>query len=94
MLQPKTSEVGHCSRNPLGNASAGEKCSSSGQDHLDNKEELDDSDWEDGVIARDDHPVTIELNMTPHSTVQKQVRRASAADKVNCYNTELGLALI
>ncbi|WVY90308.1 hypothetical protein V8G54_035822, partial [Vigna mungo] len=81
MLQPKTSEVGHCSRNPLGNASAGEKCSSSGQDHLDNKEELDDSDWEDGVIARDDHPVTIELNMTPHSTVQKQVRRASAEDK-------------
>ncbi|XP_014502633.1 DNA repair protein RAD4 isoform X1 [Vigna radiata var. radiata] len=81
MLQPKTSEVGHCSRNPLGNASAGEKCSSSGQDHLDNKEELDDSDWEDGVIARDDHPVTIELNMSPHSTVQKQVRRASATDK-------------
>ncbi|XP_052726213.1 DNA repair protein RAD4-like [Vigna angularis] len=81
VLQPKTSEVGHCSRNPLGNASAGEKCSSSGQDHLDNKEELDDSDWEDGVIASDDHPVTIELNMTPHSTVQKQVRRASAEDK-------------
>ncbi|XP_052735951.1 DNA repair protein RAD4 isoform X2 [Vigna angularis] len=83
VLQPKTSEVGHCSRNPLGNASAGEKCSSSGQDHLDNKEELDDSDWEDGVIASDDHPVTIELNMTPHSTVQKQVRRASAEDKAS-----------
>ncbi|XP_027941751.1 DNA repair protein RAD4 [Vigna unguiculata] len=81
MLQPKTSEVGHCSRNPSGNASAGEKCSSSGEDHLDNKEELDDSDWEDGVVARDDHPVTIELNMTPNSTVKKQVRRASAEDK-------------
>lgn len=71
-------------------ASAGEKCSNSGQDYLDNKEELDDSDWEDGTVARDDHPVTIELNITPNSTVQKQIRRASAEDKVNCYITEVG----
>ncbi|KAL2317281.1 hypothetical protein Fmac_031157 [Flemingia macrophylla] len=35
----------------------------------------------DGTVARDDHPVTIELNMTPHSAVQRQVRRASAEDK-------------
>ncbi|ESW13736.2 hypothetical protein PHAVU_008G233100 [Phaseolus vulgaris] len=81
MLQSKTSEVGHCSRNSLGNASAGEKCSSSVQEYFDNKEELDDSDWEDGVVARDDHPVTIELNLTPNKTVQKQVRRASVEDK-------------
>jgi len=78
----------------VGNASAREKCSSSGQDYFNNKEELDDSDWEDGVVARDDNPVTIELNLTPHSTVQKKVRRASVEDKVNCYSIELGLALI
>ncbi|CAJ1970819.1 unnamed protein product [Sphenostylis stenocarpa] len=81
MLHLKTSEVGHCSRNSMEKASAGEKCGNSGQDGLDNNEELDDSDWEDGVVIRDDHPVTIELNMTPNSTVQKQVRRASAEDK-------------
>ncbi|XP_020239639.1 DNA repair protein RAD4 isoform X3 [Cajanus cajan] len=81
VLQQKTSEIGHCSRNSMENAFAEEKCGNSGQDNLDNKEELDDSDWEDGTVARDDRHVTIELNMTPHSTVQKQIRRASAEDK-------------
>ncbi|RDX74721.1 DNA repair protein RAD4, partial [Mucuna pruriens] len=81
ILQHKNSEIGHCRRNSMENASAEEKCGNSGQDYLDNKEELDDSDWEDGTVARDDHPVTIELNMTPHSTVKKQIRRASAEDK-------------
>lgn len=52
---------------------------------MDNKEELDDSDWEDGTVAMDDHPMTIELNVTPVSSVQKQIRRASAEDKVRCY---------
>ena len=90
MLKQKTSEIGHCGRNSMENASAEEKCVNSGLHCFDNKEELDDSDWEDGTVARDDHPVTIELNMTAHSTVQKQIRRASAEDKVNCYRTEVG----
>ncbi|TKY56703.1 DNA repair protein RAD4 [Spatholobus suberectus] len=81
ILQQKTSEVRHCSRNSMENASAEEKGDNSRQDNLDSKEEMDDSDWEDGTVAKDDHPVTIELNMTPHSTVQKQIRRASAEDK-------------
>ncbi|KAL2976075.1 hypothetical protein AAZX31_14G198700 [Glycine max] len=81
MLKQKTSEIGHCGRNSMENASAEEKCGNSGLHCFDNKEELDDSDWEDGTVARDDHPVTIELNMTAHSTVQKQIRRASAEDK-------------
>ncbi|XP_027329970.1 DNA repair protein RAD4 isoform X2 [Abrus precatorius] len=80
-LQQKTSEVGHCSRNYMENASIGEKCSNLDQDYLDNQEEQDDSDWEDGTVAMDDQHVTIELNVTPHSTVQKQIRRASAEDK-------------
>jgi xeroderma pigmentosum group C-complementing protein len=52
---------------------------------MDKKEELDDSDWEDGTVAMDDHSMTIELNVTPDSSVQKQIRRASAKDKASCY---------
>ncbi|KAK7300683.1 hypothetical protein RJT34_11531 [Clitoria ternatea] len=81
ILQQKTSEVGHCSRNSMENASAEDKCGNLNQGYLDNKEELDDSDWEDGTISMDNRPVTIELNVTPHSTVKKQNRRASAEDK-------------
>ncbi|XP_027192928.1 DNA repair protein RAD4 isoform X3 [Cicer arietinum] len=83
ILLPKTSEVEHCSRNSIANDSAEEKCGhvSLDQGYMDNKEELDDSDWEDGTVAMDDHPMTIELNVTPVSSVQKQIRRASAEDK-------------
>ncbi|CAL0307656.1 unnamed protein product [Lupinus luteus] len=81
--QPKTSEAGHCSRNPMGDASAEEKCGNVSLDkgYLDSKEELDDSDWEDGTVPKDDHPMTIELNVTPDSAVKKQSHRASAKDK-------------
>ncbi|KAK7321488.1 hypothetical protein VNO77_32191 [Canavalia gladiata] len=81
VLHQKTSEVGTCSRNYIENASAEEKCGNLDKGYLDNKEEQDDSDWEDGTVATDDHPVTIELNVTPHSIVQKQIHRASAEDK-------------
>ncbi|KAK7276237.1 hypothetical protein RIF29_17374 [Crotalaria pallida] len=81
--QPKTSEIGHCSRDSMGNASAEEKCgnASSDQGYLDNKEELNDSDWEDGTVAKDDRPVTVEFDVTPDSVVKKQSRRATAEDK-------------
>ncbi|KAJ1391145.1 Transglutaminase-like [Sesbania bispinosa] len=83
ILQPKTSEAGHCSRNSIKSDSTKEKSGhvSLDQGYMDNKEELDDSDWEDGTVAMDDRPVTIELNVTPDSAVQKQIRRASAEDK-------------
>ncbi|KAK7385674.1 hypothetical protein VNO78_31458 [Psophocarpus tetragonolobus] len=80
-LQQKTSLVGHSSRNSKENDSAEERCGNCGQEYLDSKEELDESDWEDGLVAREDHTMTIELNMTPPSIVQKQIRRASAEDK-------------
>ena len=51
--------------------------------YSDNREELDNTDWEDGVVATDDHPVTIEVNVAPDSAGQKRIRRASAEDKVN-----------
>lgn len=51
------------------------------------REELDDSDWEEGSIpvsnSAGDHEVTIELNETPDSARKKRIRRASAEDKVN-----------
>lgn len=53
-----------------------------------NREELNDSDWEDGSIpildSTDNLPVTIEFSETPISDRRKPVRRASAEDKVNC----------
>ncbi|XP_009334424.2 DNA repair protein RAD4 [Pyrus x bretschneideri] len=49
------------------------------------REELDDSDWEEGSIPisnfAGDHEVTIELNETPDSTRKKRIHRASAEDK-------------
>ncbi|MED6180372.1 hypothetical protein PIB30_009725 [Stylosanthes scabra] len=83
ILQPKTSEVGHNHRNPVGSTSAEEKCNniSIDQRYLDNKEELDDSDWEEGTISVDDRPVTIEFDVTPDPAVKNQVRRSSARDK-------------
>lgn len=87
ILQPNTSEVGHCSRNSIGNDSAEAECGhvSLDQGYMDKKEELDDSDWEDGIVAMDDCAMTIELDLTPDSSVQRQIRRASAEDKVSCY---------
>lgn len=69
------------------NASTEEKCVNASLDrsNLDNKEEMDDSDWEDGRVATDDCPMTIELNVTSDSAVQKRIRRASAQDKVRYY---------
>ncbi|XP_039690215.1 DNA repair protein RAD4 isoform X2 [Medicago truncatula] len=83
IVPQKTSEVEHCSRNSIGKDSADEKCGHVSIDEgcIDKKEELDDSDWEDGTVAMDDHPMTIELNVTPDSSVKKQIRRASAEDK-------------
>lgn len=87
IVPPKTSEVEHCSRNSIGKDSADEKCGHLSIDEgcIDKKEELDDSDWEDGTVAMDDQSMTIELNVTPDSSVKKQIRRASAEDKVSCY---------
>ena len=52
------------------------------------KEEMDDSDWEDGSIpvldSASNHEVTIEFNETPDSVRRRPVRRATAEDKVNC----------
>lgn len=52
----------------------------------DSKEELDDSDWEDGPVSVSNsigsHQVTIELNETPDSRRRKRSRRASVEDKV------------
>ncbi|XP_054804096.1 DNA repair protein RAD4 isoform X2 [Prosopis cineraria] len=83
VLPPETLENGHCSRNVMKNASLKEKCDDVSLDksHWNNKEELDDSDWEEGSIAPDDHPMTIELNVTPDLSTQKRIRRASAQDK-------------
>ncbi|KAL5102173.1 hypothetical protein RYX36_006500 [Vicia faba] len=83
IVPPKTSEVEHCNRNSIGKDSAEEKCGhiSLDEGYADRKEELDDSDWEDGTVAMDDLPMTIELNVTPDSSVKKQIRRASAEDK-------------
>ncbi|MED6161564.1 hypothetical protein PIB30_061986 [Stylosanthes scabra] len=83
ILQPKTSEVGHNHRNPVGSTSTEEKCNniSIDQGYLDDKGELDDSDWEEGTISVDDRPVTIEFDVTPDPAVKKQVHRASARDK-------------
>ncbi|KAI4307652.1 hypothetical protein L6164_030818 [Bauhinia variegata] len=80
----KTSEVGGCSINARSNDSSKEKCSNRSLDKScsDKNEELDDSDWEDGLVATDDRPITIELTaVTPDSAKQKQIRRASAGDK-------------
>jgi xeroderma pigmentosum group C-complementing protein len=87
IVPSKTSEVEHCRRNSIGKDPAEEKCGhvSLDEDYMDKKEELDDSDWEDGTVAMDDHSMTIELNVTPDSSVQKQIRRASAKDKASCY---------
>lgn len=86
-VPPKTSEVGHCGKNSIGKDSAEEKCGrvSLDEGYMDKKEELNDSDWEDGTVAMDDFPVTIELNVTPGSSVKKQIRRVSAEDKVSCH---------
>ncbi|KAI5434745.1 DNA repair protein RAD4 [Lathyrus oleraceus] len=83
IVPPKTSEVGHCGKNYIGKDSAEEKCGrvSLDEGYMDKKEELNDSDWEDGTVAMDDFPVTIELNVTPGSSVKKQIRRVSAEDK-------------
>ncbi|XP_058748032.1 DNA repair protein RAD4 isoform X2 [Vicia villosa] len=83
IVPPKTSEVEHCSRDSIGKDSAEEKCGhvSLDEGYADKKEELDDSDWEDGTVAMDDLPMTIELNVTPDSSLKKQIRRASAEDK-------------
>ncbi|KAF7816466.1 DNA repair protein RAD4 isoform X1 [Senna tora] len=85
IVPPKTIGTGDCSRNILTNASAEaeEKCVNASLDKInsDNKEELDDSDWEDGSVATNTLPMTIELNVTPDSTVQKRIRRTSAQDK-------------
>jgi xeroderma pigmentosum group C-complementing protein len=83
----KTSEVEHCRRSSIGKDPAEEKSGhvSLDEDYMDKKEEMDDSDWEDGTVAMDDHSMTIELNVTPDSSTQKQIRRASAKDKASCY---------
>lgn len=85
IFPPKTMETGHCS--VTRNASIEEKCANASlnKSNLDNKEELDDSDWEDGSVATDVRPMTIELNVTTDSTVPKRIRRASAQDKVKYY---------
>lgn len=84
VLSPKTLETGQCSRNIMRNASFEEKCDDVSLDkrQLKNKEEMDDSDWEEGFIATDDNPMTIELSVTTDSPSQKRIRRASAQDKV------------
>ncbi|KAJ7964480.1 DNA repair protein RAD4 [Quillaja saponaria] len=77
----KTSETAGCSQ--ISMRSEEGKCKGAGLGN--NKEEIDDLDWEDGSIANlgstDNMPVTIELNVTPDSARQKRTRRASAADK-------------
>ncbi|GAV76703.1 Rad4 domain-containing protein/BHD_1 domain-containing protein/BHD_2 domain-containing protein/BHD_3 domain-containing protein [Cephalotus follicularis] len=57
----------------------------------DSRDEMDDSDWEDGSLPRldlaDNHPddhckgVTVEFSESPDSAKRKPVRRASAEDK-------------
>ncbi|XP_045828948.1 DNA repair protein RAD4 isoform X1 [Trifolium pratense] len=83
IVPSKTSEVEHCSRNSIGKDPAEEKCGHVCLDegYMDKKEELDDLDWEDGTVATDDHSMTIELNVTPDSSVPKKIRRVSAEDK-------------
>ncbi|KAL6225771.1 hypothetical protein ACLB2K_004620 [Fragaria x ananassa] len=52
---------------------------------MDSREELDDSDWEDGPVpisnSMGGHEVTIEINETPDSRRRKRSRRASVEDK-------------
>ncbi|XP_004289443.1 PREDICTED: DNA repair protein complementing XP-C cells homolog [Fragaria vesca subsp. vesca] len=52
---------------------------------MDSREELNDSDWEDGPVpisnSMGGHEVTIEINETPDSRRRKRSRRASVEDK-------------
>lgn len=52
----------------------------------DSREEMNDSDWEDGSIpiscSTDNEQVTIEFDETPDSVKRKPVRRPTAEDKV------------
>lgn len=54
---------------------------------MDSREELNDSDWEDGPVpisnSMGGHEVTIEINETPDSRRRKRSRRASVEDKVH-----------
>lgn len=83
-----TLETEACSRDALRKISREEKddgktfqCA-----FTDSKEELDDSDWEDGPVSVSNsigsHEVIIELNETPDSRRRKRSRRASVEDKV------------
>lgn len=83
-------EVDGCSRDATGNPLRDDKGDmESFQCTLSEiREEMDDSDWEDGSIpildSASNHEVTIEFNETPDSVRRKPVRRATAEDKVDC----------
>jgi hypothetical protein len=84
-----TSKAEGCGRDAIGKT-AGEERFDRGslQNTLsENREELNDSDWEDGSIpnldSTDNLPVTIEFSETANSDRRKPVRRSSAEDKVN-----------
>ena len=55
----------------------------------DDRDEMNDSDWEDGSIpvlgSAENQEVTIEFNETPDSAKRKPVRRATAEEKVNTH---------
>lgn len=81
-------ETEACSRDALRKISGEEKDDGKSFQctFMDSKEELDDSDWEDGPVPVSNsigsHEVTIELNETPDSRRRKRSRRASVEDKV------------
>lgn len=59
--------------------------------HSDGMEEMEDADWEDGLIPNLDsignQEVTIEFDETSDSVTRKPIRRATAQDKVNCISS-------
>lgn len=86
-----TLEAGGCSTDAARDTLREEKVDGETlQDPLsDSKEEMNDSDWEDGSIPNSDftgnQEVTIEFDETPDSVKRKPVRRATAEDKVRMH---------
>jgi xeroderma pigmentosum group C-complementing protein len=95
-----TSEAECCGTDAIGKTAGEERVDGESLENTlsENREELNDSDWEDGSIpnldSTDNLPVTIEFSETPNSDRRKPVRRASAEDKVNfTYKIVLDMAL-
>lgn len=83
-----TSEAEGCSGDATGNTSREENIGGSSLNTLsDGMEEMNDADWEDGLIpsldSTDNNEMTIEFDETLDPVTHKPIRRATAEEKVN-----------